>query len=138
MSRKVRFTRLSKFIAIAWRSSHFKAYFYTRIILLSRQLRLLFVSALWTSSDVLVAVRLRFLSSFQFLMKRIFCIGFLHHYVDLTDLDLVWLASEMHAKEKYSLKSQGNQNIFCFITSWGDFRSSDYRLLADYRCIGVY
>ena len=135
----MRSTCLSKFIAIAWRSSYFTAYFYTRIILLSsRELRLLFVNALWTSSDVLVAVCLRVLSSFQLLMKRIFCIGFLHHYVDLTDMGLVWLASEIHAKEKYSLKSQGNQNIFCFITSWGDFRSSDYRLLAEDRCIGVY
>ena len=42
----------------------------------------------------------------------IFCIVFLEYYVDLTDWGLIWLASEMHAKEEYSLKLQGNHNIF--------------------------
>ena len=72
--------------------------------------------ALKTSSDVFVADRFRVLSSFQLLMKFysfdyiLHC--FLDHYVDLTDWGLVCL-SEMHAKQKYSLKTQDNHNIFC-------------------------
>ena len=69
----------------------------------------------------------------------IFCIVFLDHYVDLTDWGLVGLASEMHAKEKYSLKSKGNHNIFCpFHNQLADFRSSVYRLQVTVASVYMY
>ena len=49
---------------------HEEVHIFKHIILLSsRELRLLFVSAQWKSSDVFVANRLRVLSNFQMLMK---------------------------------------------------------------------
>ena len=57
----------------------------------------------------------------------IFCIVFLDHFFDLTDLGLVWF---------YSLKSQGNHNIFCpFHNQLMEI--SDHKI-AGYRCISVF
>ena len=139
------FTRLSKFITIAWRSSHFEAYFYTRILLLSSsEIRLHFVSALWTSSDVLVANRLRVLSGFQLQMKFYSFDDILHCFsrslrwsIQSNRFGSIWLASEMNAKEEYSLKFQGNHHMLCpFHNLLGRFQIFRLRI-AGYRCMSI-